>query len=206
METRLCIKCGVEKPIVSFEPRYGGKGHRNACRECLNGYRKEHWRKKQQKKYEKELAFQEKYPGQKQCIKCGEIKDFEKFNVHKTATDGRRNTCKKCQAIYNSNNHKKKKEVLREQNLKKFGITHEEYLQMLENQDGKCMICGTNRPHISTKHFKHFAVDHCHKTNKVRALLCNRCNPGLGLFNDDPTLLRKAAEYLDSFNTTREVH
>jgi len=198
--TRLCSKCGVEKPIDEFDTRPGGNGHRYSCKKCLNNYRKDRWRIRNQEKYDKERAFQKDHPGQKQCIKCGKIKDYEKFNVHKTATDGRRNICKRCQAIYAHNQHKEKKEALRAQNLKKFGITHEDYLQMLESQDGKCMICGTTKPHKSAK-FKHFAVDHCHKTNKIRALLCNRCNMGLGQFNDDPVLLVKATAYLHSFKS-----
>lgn len=198
MKTKLCVKCGIEKPINEFESRYGGNGYRNACRKCLNGYRKERWRSNQKVKYEAHRIFQEKYPGQKKCIKCGEIKDLEKFNVHPTATDGRRNTCKRCQAIYSSNHHKKKKESLREHNLKKHGLTHDEYLQMLESQNGRCMICKSTKP-SSSKFFKNFAVDHCHKTNKVRALLCHHCNTALGSFRDDVNLLRKAIVYLESF-------
>jgi len=62
---------------------------------------------------------------------------------------------------------------------------------MYEEQDGKCFIC-------KKKSSKNLAVDHCHKTNNVRRLLCSECNTGLGLFYDDPKLLLKAAEYLQT--------
>lgn len=60
---------------------------------------------------------------------------------------------------------------------------------MLEEQDGKCYLCGGID-------FRNLAVDHNHKTGKVRRLLCSSCNTGLGKFKDDPDLLTKAAVYL----------
>ncbi len=196
MTTRLCVKCGVEKSIDQFEPRYDHDGYRNACRKCLNNYRNGHWRAKQKEKYDKQRLFQKQHPGQKECIKCGKIKYLARFNVHKTASDGHRNICKKCQNIYSQNHHKKKKIALRNHNLEKFGLTHDDYLQMFENQDGKCAICQTDDP---GKGLKNFNIDHDHNTGKNRALLCRHCNTALGGFKDDPNLLRKAIDYLESF-------
>lgn len=198
---RLCVKCGEEKSIRSFEPRADTGGHRNACRKCLNTYRTERWRMRNKEKYDKQIAFQKKYPGQKQCIKCENIKDIERFNIHKTATDGRRNICKVCQNIYAQIKRQKDDGRSRNYSLQRdHGISHEEYLQMLESQGGRCMICNTDKPHRSL-YFKHFAIDHCHKSGKIRALLCNSCNTGIGHFNDDSDLLKKAINYLDSFNS-----
>lgn len=59
----------------------------------------------------------------------------------------------------------------------RFGITVEEYFLMLERQGGGCAICG-----IRHNHKRRFCIDHCHKTNKVRGLLCNGCNIGLGFY------------------------
>lgn len=71
-----------------------------------------------------------------------------------------------------------------------YGITIVDYEKLLEQQHGLCAIHGG----IS---LKLLAVDHSHKTNKVRGLLCDQCNVGLGSFGDDASLLRKAADYLD---------
>lgn len=61
---------------------------------------------------------------------------------------------------------------------------------MAEAQGGKCAICksaGSGKLH----------VDHCHESGKVRQLLCNTCNGGLGLFKDNPELMRVAAQYVE---------
>lgn len=75
---------------------------------------------------------------------------------------------------------------------KNFGITIEQYDEMLKSQNGKCAVCFK----ICTTG-RRLAVDHCHKTKKVRGLLCSKCNRGLGLFNDSQHLLKAAIEYLE---------
>jgi hypothetical protein len=64
--------------------------------------------------------------------------------------------------------------------------------EMKTAQDNKCAICGN-------LFYKTPDVDHDHKTNKVRQLLCNHCNGGLGNFYDNAELLRKAANYIDKW-------
>lgn len=79
--------------------------------------------------------------------------------------------------------------------LKQRGLTPADYEAMLAEQDGGCAICGTTEPKGS--YGKVFAIDHCHATGKVRALLCAPCNQTLGFMRDDPALLRVAADYLE---------
>ena len=74
-----------------------------------------------------------------------------------------------------------------------YGITLLDYQDMLVNQHGVCAICG-GRPDLRLLH-----VDHCHATGKVRALLCVNCNTALANFDDSPQLMRKAADYIDTF-------
>jgi hypothetical protein len=77
-----------------------------------------------------------------------------------------------------------------------YGITLDEYNVLLDSQNGKCAICGIDKP----MGVGCFHVDHDHITNKVRGLLCQKCNMGIGALQDSPTILRKAAEYLESRN------
>ena len=83
--------------------------------------------------------------------------------------------------------------------LKKvYGITIEQYDAMLEAQSGVCAICEKPEvtPNKATGLPRDLSVDHCHGKGHVRALLCSRCNAGLGNFNDDPVLLQTAINYL----------
>lgn len=82
------------------------------------------------------------------------------------------------------------KKPFREANYRKYGITVADYEQMLEKQCGVCKICNQHRD------AQRLAVDHCHKTGKVRGLLCSRCNKALGAFGDNPDRLASAIAYL----------
>lgn len=71
----------------------------------------------------------------------------------------------------------------------KFNITKDQYDLMLKEQQGKCKICG--------KVMIEILVDHCHKTNKIRGLLCRKCNSILGYATDDISILKSALRYLE---------
>jgi hypothetical protein len=79
---------------------------------------------------------------------------------------------------------------------RKFGITVEQFNEMLTAQNGVCAICGTAE--IEQRTGRRLSVDHCHASGRIRALLCIRCNPGLGSFKDSPELLRAAADYIEA--------
>jgi len=79
-----------------------------------------------------------------------------------------------------------------------YGLDAHGYIAMLEAQKGVCAICGKPERRVdgSSQKIKDLAVDHCHTSNRLRALLCFNCNTGLGLFDDNPDLLSKARAYL----------
>lgn len=73
----------------------------------------------------------------------------------------------------------------------KFGLSREDAEKLFLSRGNFCAICcGDNDG-------KALHLDHCHKTNVVRDFLCQKCNNALGLFKDDPGLLRVAADYLE---------
>lgn len=73
----------------------------------------------------------------------------------------------------------------------KFGLTPAEYEAMRVAQGGVCAICqGPPQPN------RRLSVDHDHQTGRIRGLLCTRCNTGIGLLNDSPTVLQQAVKYL----------
>lgn len=75
----------------------------------------------------------------------------------------------------------------------RYGIGRADYDRMLTEQDGRCGICRTDEPGSRNSVWP---VDHCHTTNKVRGLLCHRCNMALGYFKDDPVRIAAALAYL----------
>ncbi len=79
----------------------------------------------------------------------------------------------------------------RQRYWRKYGITNRQYDLMLNLQRGGCWIC--RRPPAKRR----LAVDHCHKTGRVRGLLCFRCNRGVRWFDENPGRLRRAAAYLE---------
>jgi hypothetical protein len=78
----------------------------------------------------------------------------------------------------------------------KYGFPAREYRAMFERQGGKCALCGEGEKGWSRGRPLH--VDHCHKTGRIRGLLCGDCNTALGRFGDDPTRLRAAIVYLEA--------
>lgn len=77
---------------------------------------------------------------------------------------------------------------------KKYGITHAEFLSLLESQGGVCAIC--KLPALGRGGRNAFCVDHCHKTGSVRGILCSNCNSAIGLLFDDASVVASAAAYL----------
>ena len=80
--------------------------------------------------------------------------------------------------------------------LKKYGITIDQYDAMLKFQNNCCNICKTHKSEFK----KNLAVDHCHKTGKVRKLLCHKCNTTLGLMDENIDNLNKLIEYIKEYN------
>lgn len=94
------------------------------------------------------------------------------------------------QAEWRKRNPERVREIERQTNLKRFGLTISDYDKMLADQGGVCAIC------LKPPGKKRLAVDHCHDTGIVRALLCGNCNIGLGCFKHNPRLLNVAKNYL----------
>src|ERR1700761_1525630 len=90
------------------------------------------------------------------------------------------------------------KDAQRHYGLKRYyGMTGEEYGEMLAAQKGLCAICGKPETAMLNGVPKVMHVDHCHETDQVRALLCGSCNGMLGLAKDSPETLRAAADYIE---------
>lgn len=129
----------------------------------------------------------------KTCRLCKLQKPYSEFAKNcNPRGDGYQYTCKPCNTAEkrkwreeNPERHKNTKYV------KQYGITLGDAKKILAKQENKCAICDKELIAGSATH-----LDHCHNTGKVRGFLCQKCNHGIGLFNDLPELLIKAAKYL----------
>ena len=82
-----------------------------------------------------------------------------------------------------------------------YGIDTKEYFRLYNLQNKLCKLCNKEGFKMLQTHKLKLVVDHCHKTGKVRGLLCHNCNRGLGLFKDDVSSLLRAIKYLESATT-----
>jgi hypothetical protein len=136
----------------------------------------------------------------KECRKCGTVKDMSEFYRHHTNPEKNSHSwCKRCTCDYALEQQKTRSKektslINRRSKIKNtYGITLEQFDEMLTSQNGGCAICKTQVPGGRGN----FTVDHCHSTGRIRGLLCNSCNVGLGSFKDSPSLLIAAAKYVE---------
>ena len=124
------------------------------------------------------------------CPKCGNEKTFKDFSVDNRAKSGYQTRCKACQ----SGVKLEMKEYYRGKHLEyKYGITLDDYEAMAEVQERCCAICKIHEKHVE---HQRLAVDHDHDTGAVRALLCKKCNQGIGLLQDSSAFALCAHNYL----------
>lgn len=151
----------------------------------------------------------------KACLRCEIDKPLDDFSPHKGGKQGRYPNCKSC--VNELNRIRREAKAQREgrtyyprpgseeerverirrskkrgQLKHKFGITLEQYEEMLERQEFCCAICGRHQ-----SEFRYgLVVDHNHESGVVRSLLCQPCNAALGGFQDSQEILMTAQSYL----------
>jgi len=125
--------------------------------------------------------------GMKQCRGCEETLSVGRFRpLAQRTLDGRTRyqpRCRECESAYHRLKHRERK----------YGMTADEFVMAVLEQGGACHLCGR---------VGDLCVDHDHATGVRRRLLCSNCNSGLGMLQDDPDLLRRAADYLDDFGAS----
>ena len=138
----------------------------------------------------------------KKCACCGRILPttcFTRAN-HRNKV-GFYSYCKECKHAKESEYYKANRDycrkLARNRNLKSYGLTYEATKRLLEEQHGKCAICGADIKVMGERKSKSVHVDHDHATGFVRGLLCQACNTGLGGFRDDTLVLKSAIRYLE---------
>ena len=159
--------------METFSPSYRGKAG-TWCRPCFNSY-----------------ARGEPPPDvrhlERVCIQCGQM--YTPTQLKAAAAF--------CSRACSQGNRKTSGREREGHLQRKYGISIADYDRMLEQQSGGCAICG-RQPDEQRRYPKYLHVDHCHKTGRIRGLLCDQHNLLLGRFGHNAALLRRAADYLEA--------
>ena len=168
-----CTKCWETKSFSDFHKKSATPdGYAYHCKQCVREY--------DAKEYDDKRVYERKIiDGKIHCRWCKLYLDENQFGKTKTY-------CKSCA---NTIGHTS--------NIKRYGISPEQYIDMSNAQNNVCKICGSADS-------KRLSVDHDHSCcpnssscgKCIRGLLCHRCNKTLGMVNDDVTVLQKMIQYL----------
>jgi hypothetical protein len=165
---KICARCRNSKPIFEFHLNSSSRdGHQHWCRECSSVHH---------------------------SLQRNSNLDTERLKEAHWRREWRRKNPEKAQEYDRQRRLENKDKFLEREhrrNLKRrFGMTVEQYEELLAFQNGVCGICG------SQPNGKKLAVDHCHETNKIRGLLCGRCNPAVGYVKNNPAIAQALTDYL----------
>ena len=153
----------------------------------------------------------------KKCSKCKTDKEYSFFYGQKRTSDGLDSWCKECVKLHRNKPEIKAKIKAREQTDKvkqhkasyrkdsryiesvrkshlkrKYNLTVDQYNELLVSQNNCCAICKKHKDTFNQA----LHVDHCHKTSKVRGLLCHKCNRAVGLIQDSYEVAISMSNYL----------
>jgi len=173
--TKRCPKCELTKPWSEFHIDRRRQRPGSYCKPCLSKHKRDRY-------IPKALAHAA------ECKQCGSSITVEERTSRPVLFCG--GPCR--QAWHNA---QQTREYRRDSRLRSaFGISLDEYDRLLQAQGGRCKLCDTTETDSKNGVLD---VDHDHATGVVRGLLCHRCNWALGILQDDPVLVRRAADYLE---------
>lgn len=192
METKVCISCGEEKLISHFR-FYDHKYYGHKCRRCRQG--------------DSNKIIVDRIIGPtvlQTCSLCGKNKQRKEFYKDFRRPKGVQSECKECVLKMRRNDYRKHKPNYQKNNrnrhlVREYGITTDQYNQMVINQNSCCEIC--NRHVDDIKNHKLY-VDHNHGTDKIRGLICGSCNRLIALAMEKSSILLNAINYLKKYNGT----
>ncbi len=150
----------------------------------------------------------------KVCSGCNKLRLLKFYHANAARWDGKSHRCILCERLRNKainlsqperargysrmwragNPHKRLEYELRTV----YGITVDQYENMRKVQENLCAICGQSETKKLRGKVVRLAIDHCHTTNKVRGLLCQNCNHGIGMLKDNVSVMRRAIHYLEA--------
>lgn len=171
--TKLCPACKQIKPAADYRiiPKKNGPGLYAYCRPCdLAKQSKAARLRTIAAGKEVRLPHPEVPPGSKWCSTCRKIKTLSCFRNSIAIRDRDSGLCNECARRSDRKTYLKNA----------YDLTPAEYEAMLEAQLGVCAICEREETAVHMGKTPRLSVDHCHKTGKIRGLLCYSCNHLVG--------------------------
>lgn len=192
----ICSRCNKEKPEIEF---ICNNTVYKVCNKCREVRAERYNRRKEGILNDKEVLSLRREDAVKRgnfvCCECGEEKPLNNFVPDKTGRSkfGKIGFCNQCRSM-----REKFSKIKRY-----YGISREEFLEVLEEQNGKCAICDIDMETFSFENNKAntLCIDHCHTTGKFRGLICNNCNRAIGLMKDNENILLSAYKYIVHFKS-----
>lgn len=196
MTSKNSKKCSICKQIKELSYFWFRKKNRDgldrSCKECLSKLHILNYNKKAQ-------SFINPLNEDRTCILCGTTQSTNFFYKKPSLSGGFDRKCKKCRLLQTREQEKDPVCKAYRRNyylVKTHNVTTEEYNALSLKQNNCCLICyGSKR---SKGKNSSLFVDHDHSTSKIRGLLCDNCNKGLGHFKDDENALSNAIKYLQA--------
>ena len=169
--------------------------------EEVTAYRKEYYRQNRESLLEKQRMRNKRNYEEKKDVYAARSKMWANANPERMSFLIKKNKLENTQRYsdyrrrYYLDNMEASAVNARISKMKRFGITPDQYENMMARQGGVCAICGMEN---EAKNQFYLHIDHCHKTGKVRGLLCGKCNAMLGMARDSVQNLKSAIQYLSS--------
>ncbi len=177
-----CYKCLLILPLSNFGKDRTSKkdGHMYCCKSCAKQFRENHKKNNLNRDVYSEIVS-------KICSRCKMEQPSRNFYKRNDKLNGLESICINCNKIeYKDEHYTRMRKNATYKRL--YDLSYSEYKQKCIEQNNQCAICKQNCKLV---------VDHCHDTNKIRKLLCNKCNTGLGAFKENIFNLINAAYYIN---------
>lgn len=156
----------------------------------------------------KRCGTTEKYVNNWGCVECSKTiyqpsaqvrKRYEQSDKGKAVRKKQNQSDAQKERIWEYNNtsgnmqkyYKDNPEKYLEYRVRKYGLTVDQYNDMLTEQNNCCKICN-----VELDMAKHTHIDHCHSTGEVRSILCAPCNQALGLLKEDISIMQRMIDYV----------
>jgi len=187
ISSKRCSDCGLDKPVTDFGRNQSlGDGLSFSCLAC-NRARNRRWYRESRRAQGRDVRDPAWVPeGFRWCPTCQQPVAHEEYVRNTRTPSGFGSECKACHRATSSASYF----------YRAYGLTKREVQVLRAAQDDRCAICDGSAP-------QH--LDHDHETGHIRQLLCQRCNQGLGLLQDDPEVLRAAADYVERHRQSQAV-